>query len=45
MTFLGQAATLADSHGVILLILIVGVVIADYKDEHFSGFQREMFSH
>lgn len=31
MTFLGQAATSADSH---MVILIAGVVPADYEDKH-----------
>lgn len=34
MTFLGQASTLADSH---IVILIVGVVPADYEDKHAEG--------
>lgn len=34
MTFLGQAATLADFH---IVILIVGVVPTDYEDKRAEG--------
>ena len=36
MTFLGQAATLADSYIVILLMPIARIATAGYEDEHFE---------
>lgn len=42
MTFLGQAATLADSH---IVILIAGVVPADYEDKRAEGISmRNIFA-